>query len=151
MKAVRILAAAGLLAFASMTAAQIPVSPETLREIGDRFDRAQLTQDRAAMEAMTAEDLVFVGSDGRRQNRAGFIAGWMDPGVRFEPVTVTDRYFLPLGPDAGIVGGEAVLRGTAGGQPFASRIRFSDTFRLVDGQWRAVHIQATRVPDAEPQ
>lgn len=141
-------ALAVLLALAAPAAAE-PVSTETLRHVADRFDRAQIGKDRATLEAMTAPDLVFVGSDGVRQDRAGFIAGWIDPEVRFEPVTITDRYFLPLGEDVGIVGGEAVLRGTAGGRPFASRIRFADTFRRIAGMWRAVHIQATRVPEPE--
>jgi ketosteroid isomerase-like protein len=142
-------AAALLLGLAPVAAAQPPVSPETLRDLGDRFDRAQVGQDREALEAMVADDLVFVGSDGARQGRSAFMAGWLDPDMRFEPVTVTDRYFFPLGPDAGIVGGEAVLRGTSGGRAFASRIRFADTFRRVGGQWRAVHIQATRVPSSQ--
>ena len=128
--------------------AEPPVSAEFLRDLGDRFDRAQLGQDRETLEAMVADDLVFVGSDGLRQDRRKFIAGWMDPNVRFEPVAITDRYFLPLGPDAGIVGGEAVLRGTAGTQTFTTRIRFADTFRRIGHQWRAVHIQATRVPES---
>jgi hypothetical protein len=122
------------------------VSPQVLREIGDRFDRAQIAQDRAAMEAMTADDLIFVGSDGRRQSRADFIAGWIDPDTHYEPITVEDRYFLPLGADAGVVGGDVMVRGTSNGQAFAAHIRFADTFRRIDGQWRAVHIQATRVP-----
>ncbi|WP_162806784.1 nuclear transport factor 2 family protein [Sphingosinicella terrae] len=140
--------AALLIVLAAPAPAEL-VSTETLREVADRFDGAQIAQDQATLEAMTAPDLVFVGSDGARQDRAGFIAGWMDPQIRFEPVTITDRYILPLGEDAGIVGGETVLRGTAGGRPFTSRIRFADTFRRIDGAWRAVHIQATRVPEAE--
>lgn len=127
-------------------AAERNVPVETLRDVADRFDRAQIEQDRAALEEMTAPDLVFVGSDGARQDRTQFIAGWLAPGVRFEPISVTDRYFIPLGPDAGVVGGEVVLRGTSGSQSFASRIRFADTFRRIDGRWQAVHIQATRIP-----
>jgi hypothetical protein len=140
--------AAVLLATLPAATAPAPVTPEMLREIGDRFDRAQLTQDRATMEAMTADDLVFVGSNGVRQTRAEFIAGWMDPDTHYEPIDVQDRYFLPLGPDAGVVGGDVVVRGTSGGTFFAVRIRFADTFRRIGGAWRAVHIQATRVPGA---
>lgn len=136
------------LLLAAPVAAQ-DVSVAELREVADRFDRAQIEQDRAMLEAMTAPGLVFVGSDGRRQDRAAFIAGWLDPDVRFEPIEVTDRTFQPLGPDAGVVGGEVVLRGTSGSQPFASRIRFADTFRRIEGRWQAVHIQATRVPTAQ--
>jgi ketosteroid isomerase-like protein len=137
-----------LLGVSAPAAAESPPSTEALRELGDRFDRAQLEQDQQALEAMVAEDLVFVGSDGARQGRAEFIAGWTHPDVDFEPATITDRYFLALGPDAAIVGGETVLSGTAAGRPFASRIRFADTFRRIDGRWLAVHIQATRVPDS---
>ena len=139
----------GVLAAAALAAAAPDVSVETLRTIADRFDQAQIGQDRATMEAMTAPDLVFVGSNGIRQSREQFIAGWMDPATRYEPITITDRYFLPLGPDAGVVGGDTIVRGTANGQPFAVRIRFADTFRRIGGEWRAVHIQATRVPAAQ--
>ncbi|WP_129791421.1 nuclear transport factor 2 family protein [Sphingosinicella sp. CPCC 101087] len=146
-----IAAAAALVGLGMPAFAQSAPSQEAMRELADRFDRAQLGKDLETLEAMVAEDLVFVGSDGRRQGRSEFIAGWMDPQVTFEPVTITDRYFLPLAPDVAVVGGEAVLRGTAGGQAFSSRIRFSDTFRRIAGEWKAVHIQATRVPEARPQ
>jgi len=122
------------------------VSVQTLREIGDRFDRAQIEQDRAALETLVADDLVFVGSSGVREDKKAFIEGFVDPAMRFDPIQVTDRVFLPLGPDVGVVGGDVVLRGTANGKPFASRIRFADTFRRIGGKWLAVHIQATRVP-----
>lgn len=134
------------LAFLLVAAAAPDAPAESLRDVADRFDRAQIGQDRATLEAMTAPELVFVGSDGERLDRAGFIAGWMDPDIRFDPIHVTDRYFIALGPDAAVVGGEVVLRGTSGSRPFASRIRFADTFRRIHGRWQAVHIQATRVP-----
>lgn len=124
------------------------VSREVLRGVGDRFDAAQIGQDGATLEAMIDPGLVFVGSDGARETKAQFIADWIDPTMHFEPITIEDRVILPLGPDAGVVGGDVVLRGTAGGRPFASRIRYADTFRRIDGEWRAVHIQATKVADA---
>jgi hypothetical protein len=132
-------------------AAAPDVSVETLRTIADRFDRTQIEQDRAGMEAMTAPDLIFVGSNGVRQSREQFVAGWLEPGTHYEPITITDRYFLPLGPDSGVVGGDTIVRGTANGEPFAVRIRFADTFRRIHGEWRAVHIQATRVPEPAAQ
>ena len=103
-------------------------------------------KDRATLEAMTADDLLFVGSNGVRQSRRQFIDSWIDPATRYQPIAVEDRYFLPLGPDSGVVGGDVIVRGTSNGQAFAVRIRFSDTFRRIRGRWQAVHIQATRVP-----
>lgn len=125
--------------------AQAPDLAE-LTAMADRFDRAQINKDRAALEAMTAPDLIFVGSDGRRQDQQAFILGWLEPAITWHPITVTDRYFLPLGTDSVVVGGDVVLRWTAGGESGSARIRFADTFRRIGGVWKAVHIQATRVP-----
>lgn len=148
MKTAAGLAIVGALALGAWTArAPADVSVAELIEAADRFDRAQLEQDRAALERLTDDGLVFVDGTGRRQGKAAFIAGWLDEDTTFEPIEIEDRVVMPLGPDAGVVGGEVVLKGTSGGQAFASHIRFADTFRRIDGQWRAVHIQVTRVAD----
>jgi ketosteroid isomerase-like protein len=113
--------------------------------VADAFDRAQIEKNGAALEQMVHDDLVFVDSDGIRQNKRQFIAAWLDPAVSFSPITVEDRYVVTLGEDSVVVGGDVVLRGAASGNPFASRIRFSDTFRRDGGCWKAIHIQSTRV------
>ena len=133
-----------LLAVAALIA-PLPASAQTLTKFADQFDQAQIRQDGPALAAMVSGDLVFVDGSGVRLGKTEFVAGWLDPSVKFEPIAIIGRYVIPLGPDAGIVGGEVVLRGTANGTPFASHIRFADTFRRTDGRWRAVHIQVTRV------
>jgi ketosteroid isomerase-like protein len=145
-----LLGAAALLSCSAKPAARAGVDVETLRQVGDRFDRAQIEQDAAALEKLVSPDLVFVGSSGVREGKKEFIASFVDPALKFEPITIADRIFMPLGPDAGVVGGDVVLRGTASGKPFASRIRFADTFRRIDGEWVAVHIQATKVSETAP-
>ena len=119
----------------------------SLTEFADRFDRAQLAKDGAALERMVHDELVFITSSGERQGKDEFIAGWTAPGDTFEPITLVDRLVTPLGRDAGVVSAETTLRGTSGGQPFASKFRFSDTFVREGGEWRAVHIQVSRIPD----
>ena len=130
---------------AAAPAAAQDVSTATLREVADRFDAAQIAQDGALLDALTASDLVFIDGNGAHLGKKEFVAGWLDPSVRFEPIEIKGRYFQPLGPDAGVAGGEVVLRGTAGGKPFASHIRFADTFRRIHGRWQAAHIQVTRL------
>jgi len=49
------------------------VSVETLREIAERFDRAQIGQDRPTLERMTAADFILIGTDGTHQSRRQFI------------------------------------------------------------------------------
>ena len=145
MRTAMIVAAAFLAAGSAQAQVAGDVSAATLREVADRFDAAQIAKDGAALEALVADDLIFIEGDGTRSGKKAFVDGWIDPAVTFEPIAITDRTFTPLGPDAGIVGGELVLRGRAGGTAFASHIRFADTFRRVGGVWRATHIQVTRV------
>ena len=129
------------------TAPAAAASEMSLIQFADRFDEAQLRKDGAALEQMVADDLVFITSSGQRKGKTEFIAGWTGPNDHYEPVTLVDRVVTALGADAGMVSAETVLRGTSGGTEFASRIRFTDTFRRINGQWRAVHIQVTRIPE----
>lgn len=140
----------GLVAIASLAAATPALAQDvgvgTLTEVADRFDRAQIAQDGPTLEAMIADDLIFVDGSGTRQGKREFIDGWIDPSAHYEPIAILGRYIVPLGPDAGVAGGEVVIRGTSGGQRFASHIRFADIFHRIGGTWRAVHIQVTRIP-----
>ena len=121
-----------------------------LLAFADAFDRAQLTQDRAAMERMIADDLVFVDGSGRRQGKKEFIEGWMTPGDRYDPLVLVDRVIVSLGPDAGVVDAETNLTGISGGKRFASHFRYADSFRRVGGKWQVAHIQVTRMAPVQP-
>ena len=113
----------------------------------DAFDRAQLAQDRAAMEKMILDDLVFIDGSGKRLGKKELIEGWMGPNDKYDPAPPTDRVVTPLGRDAAVVNAEVNLCGTSDGTRFCSRIRFADTFVKVGGQWRIAHIQVTRIKD----
>jgi len=117
----------------------------SLVAFADAFDQAQLRQDRAAMEAMVADDLVFIDGSGKRQGKQAFIDGWMAPGDRYDPIVLVDRVIVPLGADAAVANAETLLSGTSGGQRFSSRIRFADSFRRTNGRWQVAHIQVTRI------
>ncbi|AQR73657.1 hypothetical protein BXU08_08410 [Sphingomonas sp. LM7] len=128
--------------------ARVLPTAETPLQVADAFDRAQLTSDAAALERMVADDLIFIDGSGKRLDKRGFIAGWTAPGDRFDPAVLLDRRVVALGPDAFLVTAETTLTGSSDGTRFASALRFTDIFRRIDGQWRAVHIQVTRLPVA---
>lgn len=119
---------------------------QSLIEFADAFDRAQLTKDGRALEKMVADDLVFIDGSGKRYGKKEFIEGWTAPGDQFDPITLIDRVVVRIGNDGGVVSAETVLSGISGGERFSSHFRFSDTFRWEQNQWRAAHIQVTRVP-----
>lgn len=123
-------------------------SPDTtadLRAFADAFDAAQIAQDRAALETMVADDLVFIDGSGKRYGKAFFIDGWTGADEDYDPVTLSDRVILPLGADTGLASAETILSGRSAGTPFRARIRFTDIFRRHGDSWQASYIQVTRM------
>jgi ketosteroid isomerase-like protein len=134
-------------ALAASSVAASPPEHASVIEAADRFDRIQLAQDEAAMERMILDSFVFIDGSGKRQGKRAFIAGWMAPGGSYDPITLIDRTVTPLGDDAAVVSAETSLCGTSDGARFCRRMRFSDTFVRIDGEWRVAHVQVTRIPD----
>lgn len=142
--------AAMMLAFGAVppvVAADAPASDTaSLRAFADAFDAAQIAQNRAALESMVADDLVFIDGSGERHSKAFFIDGWTGPDDDYDPVTLTDRLILPLGKDTGLASAETILSGRSAGKPFRVRIRFTDIFRRHGDGWQAAYIHVTRMP-----
>jgi hypothetical protein len=134
-------------AIAASTLAFGPIDHASIIEAADTFDRIQLAQDEMAMERMILDDFVFIDGSGKRQGKHAFIAGWLTPGDRYDPITLIDRTVTPLGSDAAVVSAETSLCGTSDGAQFCRKMRFSDTFVRVAGEWRVAHVQVTRIAD----
>ncbi|SBV34915.1 conserved exported protein of unknown function [uncultured Sphingopyxis sp.] len=135
------------LALSASAAAEAPQSDiADLTAFADAFDAAQIAQDRAALDRMVADDLVFIDGSGKRYGKAFFIEGWTGPDDDYDPVTLKDRAVLPLGRDTGLASAETILSGRAAGKPFRVRIRFTDIFRRHGDSWQASYIHVTRMP-----
>lgn len=137
------LAALMLVAAAPMT---VEDDNAAVRAAADAFDRAQQQRDGTALDRLLAPDFLIVHGSGKVGDRREFIDGFTEPGVMLEPFRITDRLFLRIAPDAAVVGGEAVIRGTEDGKAFAERFRYADTFARRDGRWMVVFTQVTPLP-----
>ena len=133
-------------ALAPLLIATSPAPDIDVKAAAKAFDQAQLTGDRAALERFVAPDFVIVRGSGKQAGREDFIAGWLTPGMKFEPLTILDPVFVPLGPQAAVVGGRVELRGTENGKPFVERFHYSDVFAWRDGRWQVVFVQVTPTP-----
>lgn len=117
-----------------------------IRAAAQAFDDAQLHGDRAVLEAMLADDFLFVRGSGRIGDRRDFIAGFTDPKSKLDPFQITDRLFLRVSPDVAIVGGEARVTGSDSGKRFAEHFRYADTFAKRGGRWIVIYTQVTGLP-----
>lgn len=134
-----------------VAAADTPTSEiAELRAFADAFDAAQVAQDRAALDRMVADDLVFIDGSGNRYGKAFFIDGWTGADDDYDPVTLKDRIILPLGPDTGLASAETVLSGRSAGKAFRVRIRFTDIFKRHGNGWQATYIHVTRMTLERP-
>ncbi|WP_116089668.1 nuclear transport factor 2 family protein [Sphingomonas crusticola] len=141
-----VLFAASILTLGAPAVGQTPAENAEIRAAAQAFDDAQLHGDRAVLERMLAPDFLLVRGSGRIGGKADFIAGFTDPKSHLEPFEITDRLFIRPSADTAIVGGEARVRGTDNGKPFAEHFRYSDTFARRDERWIVVYTQVTPLP-----
>jgi ketosteroid isomerase-like protein len=107
------------------------------------------TGDIAAIRKLLAPDFVLIGSDTQMQSRDAIIAEVRrgDPDYQvFRNHSMTARIYG----DTAMVWGITTVKGSAGGQPFALDLRFTDTLIRTDGSWRMVASQANRIPAKTP-
>jgi ketosteroid isomerase-like protein len=135
-----------ILAAPMAAVAQVPAPNADILAAAKAFDDAQVHGDRAVLETMLAPDFLFVRGSGRVGGRQEFIAGFTDPTSKLEPYEIADRLFLRVSPDVAVVGGEAWVKGTERGKPFAEHFRYADTFARRDGRWVVVYTQVTGLP-----
>jgi hypothetical protein len=141
---------AGLVSFTLLAACHAqggvrsPVEAQVL-DAADRFDRAQLENDRTTIDGFLAADFVFVRGSGKVTGRDSFLETFGNPSTKLEPFEILNRKVIVLGPDAAIVAAEAWLRGTENGERFEEHFWFSDTFQRRDGRWQVVYTQVTMI------
>ena len=135
---------ASVTVFATTTDRRRRIPDDLARAVAD-YDRAQVENDRAALERLLADDYVLVNSAGRTQDKSSMIADSTAPGFRLEPFKVTDET-IHVWSDGALFAGRAQLRGTSEGRAFAATLRFADVWRRDAGGWQVVFTEATRVP-----
>ena len=115
----------------------------------DRFLAA--TDDPAMHQRFWGESLIYTSSSGTRFGKADILAGMQDsspsetPEVRYRAEDAQVMNFGEVAVVAFRLVGETA--GTGGGPAEVSEYFNTGTFQRIDGEWRAVAWQATRIPD----
>jgi predicted enzyme related to lactoylglutathione lyase/ketosteroid isomerase-like protein len=108
--------------------------------------QAELAGDVGALGRLIADDFWGMDTSNGPFTRATILEGYESGGVTVESNDVDDVAVRVMG-GVVVTTGRAAIRGGAGGEPFASRIRFMDVWALRDGAWRL--IAAHVVPEPE--
>lgn len=115
----------------------------------DRWDKAIVAKDRAAIEGNMAEDFRQIDRAGNVETKASFVEGLMAPELEIDPYTVED-FDVRLYGDVALLSGRTRLTGRYQGEPFTSHYRYIDVYVRRDGEWKIVSVQISPIPEAAP-
>ena len=119
---------------------------DVLRAEQDLY-RAMVADDRAALAALIADDVVYVHSTAVAENRDEYFAG-LDKGLyEYEEVTSHDARVRLYG-DTALIDGICDMRvGAHGGPAVLIHLLFLLVWVRRGDRWRLVHRHATRIPE----
>jgi ketosteroid isomerase-like protein len=118
---------------------------EVVMQVTQRACDAFRMADIASVERLLAPEFTLVSSDASVQTRAEVLAEVRNGDPKYEVFRNHSMTAHVFG-DAAIVQGITSLKGTSGGKPFATDVRFTDTLIKSRGEWRLVVSHVTRMP-----
>jgi hypothetical protein len=107
---------------------------------------AMVAADVAGMRRWLAEDLRYVHSTGKVENRDELIAGIAAGRLRYLALTPAERQVRFLGPAAAVVEGSARIQAAAGATTADFQSRYVAVYALDAGSWRLRAWQSLRLP-----
>ena len=143
MKAALMWSALALL-LANPAAAQNAAAEKEVAQLFNTLNDANIKKDRATIERLTADDFIYIHSNGSVTNRAQEIAETLAAGTTWTNSKIDDLRVRVYG-DVAIVTGLNTLTGSAKGYVSGGR-RFTEVWVRRNGQWKTVGGQSTVVP-----
>ncbi|MCW6530415.1 nuclear transport factor 2 family protein [Sphingomonas sp. MMSM20] len=134
-------------ALLATAAPQDAALPPDLAQAAADYDQAQMHNDGAALQRLLADDYTLVNGAAEISTKAEFIRDSTAPGFSLQPFVI-EHPINRVWRDGAVLSGEVTLRGTDGGKPFVSHMRFADIWAKRGGRWQVVFTEVTRFPAA---
>jgi len=116
---------------------------EALLDLERRRLKAMNESDPAALFDLLGDDHVHVLANGLVTDKAGAAAGLRSIPRKVEPREPTMRIYG----DTAVMTGPQVNHEQINGEPQTIKLFVTQVARRIDGQWKFVSMQATRIPD----
>jgi hypothetical protein len=147
----KMLCMAGVLACLSITVAQAATPEQSVSELVQRFTTAQGTFDRAALEALTAENYIEISPIGEVDPRAKMLSFYVKHDDKPLPAITVDEIMPRVLGNTAVVLAKMSYVMTVGGQTRTAAVRSSFVALQQDGAWKLVSAQYTPIrPPAAP-
>ena len=111
----------------------------------DRWDKAIVRKDRAAIEHNMAEDFRQIDGSGNVESKSSFVNDLVSPDLQIDPYTVED-FDVRIYGDVALLSGRTRMTGLYKGKQFTSHYRYIDIYVRRGGEWKIVSVQISRIP-----
>jgi ketosteroid isomerase-like protein len=112
----------------------------------DRWDKAIVRKDRAAIEANMADDFRNIDGQGGVYDKKAFVDDLLSPDLVIDPYAVEELDVRLFG-DVALLSGRTRMTGTYKAKPFTSHYRYIDIYVRRAGVWKVVSVQISKIPD----
>jgi ketosteroid isomerase-like protein len=119
---------------------------EDLSAQADRWDKAIVRKDRAAIEANMAQDFRQIDGHGNVETKLSFVDGLMAPELQIDPYAV-EEFQVRLYGEVALLSGRTRMTGRYEGKPFQSHYRYIDIYVRGSQGWRIVSVQISKIPN----
>ncbi|QSN61535.1 MULTISPECIES: nuclear transport factor 2 family protein [unclassified Caballeronia] len=110
----------------------------------DRF-RAMVEGDGAALEALLAENVSYVHTNGKRETKRQFIDAITAGRRRYRQIEIQTQDVFSAGPETCLVSGRALIEMESKNGALLFPIAYTAVHVQTGGQWQLLALQATRV------
>jgi len=107
--------------------------------------QAMTAADVAALNRILSDDLVYTHTTGLVDSKTSLAASIGSGKVNYVSLDPSDAMVRVYGETA-VVTGQAAMRVIAGSQEHQLSIRFTEVYVQIDGDWKLVSWQSTRIP-----
>ena len=112
----------------------------------DRWDKAIVRKDRAAIEENMAQDFRQIDGQGNIETRNSFVEGLMAAELEIDPYAV-EEFQVRLYGDVALLSGRTKMTGRYEGKQFHSHYRYIDVYVRGSQGWKIVSVQISKLPN----
>ena len=141
------LALSGVGLWRSSSALAASADEAAVTQAVEALRKAILSQEKAQLEALTADQLSYGHSDGRVQNKAEFIEGVMTRKAIVKSLTLSDHTIAVVGSDA-IARHTWMSESETDGKPTTTKIGVLQVWQKQGSAWKLLARQAFRTQQA---
>jgi len=119
---------------------------QPMLDLQHRWVEALLKADTATLDTILVDSYVDTDESGSRTDKAGILAALKSGDLKLASITLLETHVHKYG-DSTVLVGASAQTGAYQGQPIASKILFTATLVLENGNWKAAAAHRTAVSD----